>query len=322
MGKSLMSPVRSLPLRFVFGLITAASAALVTHDLFGADNDPDFPAAVTKFVAAEKNPVFTGAGEGKWDAKIRERGWILREEETWHLWYTGYDGTLDAQMMLGYATSPDGLTWTRSPDNPIYREHWVEDMMIVKQAGTYYMFAEGRHDQAQLLTSTDRVHWKREGQLDVRYTNGKPLTPGPYGTPTAWFENGMWYLFYERMDLGVWLATSQDLKVWTNVQDEPVLPIGPGEYDKLQIALNQIVKLDGKYYALFHGTGMTERPRMWTTDIAVSTDLRHWRKYPGNPLLPTVENKSSGILIPDGKGFRLYTMHEKVQVHFPAESRR
>lgn len=294
----------------------AAFAILLGTVSRGVADDADFSAAITKFVPSENNPVFTAGPAGAWDAKIRERGWILREGDSWHLWYTGHDGSPTATMMLGYATSPDGLKWTRSPHNPIYKENWVEDMMVVKLGDTYYMFAEGLHDQAQLLTSTDRIHWKREGQIDVRYTNGKPLTPGPYGTPTAWHENGTWYLFYERSDLGVWLATSRDLKLWTNVQDDPILPIGPSEYDKQQIALNQIVKLDGKYYALFHGTGMTERPRMWTTDIAVSTDLRRWKKYAGNPLFPTNENKSSGILVHDGKAFRLYTMHEKVQVHF------
>jgi hypothetical protein len=198
----------------------------------------EFPAELVRFQPYEMNPVFRGLGGQAWDAKIRERGWIVRDGDAWRMWYTGYDGSDKPQMMLGYATSPDGLSWTRHPVNPIYREHWVEDMMIVKQGDTYYMFAEGLDDQAQLLTSRDGLEWKREGRLDVRYVNGEPLTAGPYGTPTAWFENGVWYLFYERNDLGIWLARSTDLKVWTNVQDEPVLSLGPDHYDKLMIALN------------------------------------------------------------------------------------
>ena len=259
--------------------------------------------------------MFTAAGPGHWDVKIRERGWILREGDAWHLWYTGYDGTREGIRQLGYATSPDGLHWTRHADNPLCRDHWVEDMMVIKNGDTYYMFAEGLHDEAQLLTSTDRVHWKIEGKLDIRYTNGQPLTPGPFGTPTAWFEDGTWRLFYERRDAGVWLAASKDLKIWTNVQDEPVLSPGPGEYDKLMIALNQIVKLRGTYYAFYHGSGTAQRLRTWNTDIARSTDLIHWQKYPRNPLVE--QNKSSGIVVPDGGGFRLYTMHEQVDVYYP-----
>lgn len=275
----------------------------------------DFPAELVNFAPAPQNPVFTAQGPGHWDVKIRERGWILQEGAAWHLWYTGYDGTREGMRLLGYATSSDGLKWTPHPENPIYRDHWVEDMMVVKNGDTYYMFAEGLHDQAQLLTSTDRVHWKREGTLDIRYTDGKPLTPGPFGTPAAWFENDTWHLFYERKDEGVWLATSRDLKVWTNRQDEPVLVPGPGDYDRKMIALNQILKHDGRYFALFHGSGTEQAPRTWTTDIAVSSDLLHWHKYPKNPLVPG--NTSSGIVVHDGKQFRLYTMHGQVDVYFP-----
>ena len=89
----------------------------------------------------------------------------------------------------------------------------------------------GRNDVAHLLTSMDRVHWEEQGKLDIRTTLSKPLPPGPYGTPTVWIEGDTWYLFYERNDEGIWLATSKDRKVWTNVQDEPVIQMGPEPYD-------------------------------------------------------------------------------------------
>jgi beta-1,2-mannobiose phosphorylase / 1,2-beta-oligomannan phosphorylase len=278
--------------------------------------EPDFPAELVAFHEGPVNPVFTGAGDGAWDARIRERGWILREGDLWRMWYTGYDGTPDGPMKLGYAMSADGIKWTRYPGNPIYDKHWVEDMMIVPHDGTYYMFAEGLHDRAQLLTSPDGIEWTRRGQLDIRMKDGMPIEEGPYGTPTAWLEEGVWRLFYERRDLGVWLATSQDLDVWTNVQDEPVLTPGPEEYDRDLIALNQIVRHNGHYYGYYHGTSTLHDPRLWTTNVAVSDDLVHWTKYAGNPLFPEATNKSSGILVPDGDGFRLYTMHNEVRAHF------
>ncbi len=190
--------------------------------------------------------------------------------------------------------------------------------MVVPHGGKYYMFAEGLKDRAQLLVSKDGgVHWKRIGKLDVRQKNGKPISEGPYGTPTAWFEKGVWYLFYERRDLGIWVATSKDMKVWTNVQDEPVIGLGPADYDKDQVAMNQIVKYKGRYYAYYHGSKRTgPNANKWTTNIATSKDLLHWEKYPGNPLQPTEQNKSSGIIVYDGKRFRLYTMHPEVNLHF------
>ena len=184
------------------------------------------------------NPVFAGTGSNTWDRKIRERGSILMGDDgIFHLWYTGYDRDRPDTMSLGHATSRDGTHWTRDPHNPIFTDSWVEDMCIVKQDGTYQMFAEGKNDIAHRLSSRNGMHWTDHGSLDICKTDGTPIGPGPYGTPTAWFENGTWYLFYERGDQGGWLATSRDLKTWTNVKDDPVLARGPDSYDATAVAL-------------------------------------------------------------------------------------
>jgi len=276
-----------------------------------------FPAELVSFTPDAHNPLFTAASAGEWDAKIRERGWIMRDGADWKLWYTGYDGTKEGIRLLGLATSPDGIRWTRHAGNPLIKDLWVEDMTVVRHDGTYYMFAEGAGDLAQLLTSTDGVHWEPQGKLDVRYTNGKPLTPGPFGTPAVWYESGTWYLFYERMDQAIWLASSKDLKVWTNVQDEPVLNRGPEEHDEHMIALNQVFRYRGAYYAVYHGTGGETARRVWNTNLARSTDLIHWEKYPGNPI---VRDKSSGQFHFDGRRLRLYTTHDRVDLFWPADN--
>ena len=238
---------------------------------------------------------------------------------TFHLWYTGYDRDRPATMSLGHATSTDGTHWTRDPHNPIFRDGWVEDMCVVKQDGTYQMFAEGRNDIAHRLTSPDGVHWTEHGPLDIRKADGSPIKPGPYGTPAAWFENGTWYLFYERGDQGVWLATSRDLKTWTNVKDDPVIACGPDAYDSAAVALNQVVKRGGYYYAFYHANA--QRPwKDWTSDVARSRDLVHWEKYPGNPIIKN--NCSSPILVATPHGDRLYTMHPEVRVFVPASTGR
>jgi beta-1,2-mannobiose phosphorylase / 1,2-beta-oligomannan phosphorylase len=274
------------------------------------------PWALVAWTPIPENPVFSGTGRDTWDRKIRERGYILvGDDGTYHLWYTGYDSDRPSTMSLGHATSRDGIRWTRDPANPIFTGPWIEDICVVKQDGTYFMFAEGRNDIAHLLTSPDGLKWTERGSLDVRKTDGSPISPGPYGTPAAWFEDGTWYLFYERGDEGIWLATSKDLKVWTNVKDDPVIAMGPEPYDKTAVAVNQIVKRDGYYYAFYHAN--SERPwKDWTTCVARSRDLVQWEKYPGNPIIRN--NCSSAILVrtPQGQD-RLYTMHPDVKVFVP-----
>ncbi len=277
-----------------------------------------FPKEMIAFAPYENNPVFTGTGTNTWDQAIRERGYILREADGYHLWYTGYrEDTDDISMALGYATSPDGMVWTRYKNNPVFSESWVEDIMVIKSDSVYYMFAEGRNDIAHLLTSTDKIHWKDLGSLKIRYTNGQPLTPGPYGTPAIFIEDGVWYLFYERNDNGIWLASSRNLTEWTNVQDEPVIKKGPEAYDKFGVALNQVIPYQGLYYAYYHGTAFEDWSE-WSTNVAVSKNLVDWEKYSLNPIME--ENKSSGILVHDGSQYRLYTMHPEVSVHFPEAS--
>ena len=230
--------------------------------------------AMVRWTPIAENPVFTGTGRETWDRKIRERGYILLgNNDTYHLWYTGYAGDRPTTMSLGHATSPDGIHWTRDASNPIFNESWVEDMCVLHRDGTYILVAEGKNYIANLFKSTDGRKWIYNGELDIRKHDGKPIDPGPYGTPTLWFENGTWYLFYEPRRPGNpgWLC-QRTWKVWTNLRDDPVITAGPEPYDKTAVALNQVVKRDGWYYGFYHAN--SNRPwKNWTTCVARSSDL-------------------------------------------------
>ncbi len=290
-------------------LVHAAVVALAVAT--GSSVADEFPKGLVAWSPLAGNPVFQGTGTDAWDKKIRERGYILLKDGTYHLWYTGYNEDKSPTKFLGHATSGDGVHWTRDAANPIFAKSWVEDVCVVPRDGQYILFAEGKNDIAHQMTSTDGLKWEDLGPLDIRKVDGTPIAAGPYGTPAAWFENGTWYLFYERGDQGVWLATSKDRRVWTHVQDTPVLAKGPEAYDREAIAVNQIFKRDGVYYALYHANA--HRPwKDWTTNIARSKDLVHWEKYPGNPIVQN--NCSSAILVETPQGDRLYTMHPSVNV--------
>ena len=281
-------------------------------------NDPSvlaqntFPSELVNFKAYTENPIFTGTNVDTWDRQIRERGFILKEGPNYHLWFTGYSPASTTKF-LGYATSKDGIHWERFSKETIHPGQWVEDMCVVKSGKTYYMFAEGEGDIAHMLVSIDRVHWQEKGNLDIRNMDGSPIRKGAYGTPTVLKAKGVWNLFYERDDLGIWLATSKDLKTWTNVQDDPVITMGPDAYDLFAVAMNQVIRYKGLYYGYYHASAFKDWHE-WSTNIAVSSDLVHWKKYPKNPIIGN--NQSSGIVLKDGNGFRLYTMHRKVNLYF------
>ena len=293
------------------------SLCLVATLLVGSALADDFPPDLVRWSASPANPVFTGSGDTKgWDEKIRERGWILVEDGVYHLWYTGYNDAQSPNRSLGHARSTDGMAWTRDSANPILDTSWVEDVCVVKQGTTYYMVAEGANDIAHLLTASDPAHWTERGPLDIRLKSGEPIPPGPRGTPVLFVRDGVWSLFYERGDQGVWLAQTRDPLVgpWVNVQDEPVLAMGPDDYDKHAIAFDQVIERDGVFYAYYHANAHQPWQKDWTTNIARSTDLIHWTKYAGNPLIRNNSSSSEVVFIPGSNRPRLYTMHPEVRV--------
>ena len=304
---------------FICAALLIAAPAMARGAERAKPTGPEFPPELVQFGPASEKALLAGMGDHAWDRMMRERGWIMREDGLWHLWYTGYNDDINKARFLGYATSPDGLNWTRWPGNPLTTDGWVEDMCIIKRGDTYYMFSEGRDDIAHWLTSKDRLHWQEQGDLHIRQTNGRAISAGPRGTPSAWFEKDTWWLLYERGDRAVFAATSKDLKTWTNVTDEPVIKCGPEAYDRHAVAVDQIIKHKGRFYAYYHASALPKWGA-WSTCLAMSEDLVHWKKYPGNPVLPAnpaMPNAGSGTVVQDGSSFRLYTTHPDVRVHLP-----
>ena len=276
----------------------------------------EFPDEMVSFIPYQGNPVFSGTDTNSWDRTIRERGFILMENGKFKLWYTGYNKVDADPKSLGYATSDDGIKWTRHQLNPVFSEKWTEDVFVMKVDEKYYMYAEGRNDIAHLLISDDGIKWKEQGDLTIRKVTGDTI-PGPYGTPNVFIENDMWYLFYERNDEGIWLAKSDDHINWKNIQDEPVLNRGPEKYDQRMLASNQVIKFKDRYYMYYHATAL-DSSDIWTSNVAMSDDLIHWVKYPGNPFI--AGDHSSPILVFDGEKYRLYSMHPSVCLYFPSHN--
>ncbi|MFM8435250.1 MAG: hypothetical protein ACKOBP_07910, partial [Planctomycetia bacterium] len=47
------------------------------------------PPELVDFGPVSAAPLFAGGGPDAWDRDLRERGWIVRSGDGWHLWYTG-----------------------------------------------------------------------------------------------------------------------------------------------------------------------------------------------------------------------------------------
>jgi len=96
---------------------------------------------------------------GSWDSFKVGRPAVLYIGGQFLLWYDGNDGT---HRHVGLATSPDGFTFERHPDNPLFLNAGAVDVDVV--GGTYVMLREAG-DGTYSATSRDGVVWCDQGRL-------------------------------------------------------------------------------------------------------------------------------------------------------------
>jgi predicted GH43/DUF377 family glycosyl hydrolase len=63
-----------------------------------------------------ENPVLDVGESGEWDDEDIGHGYVILNGNTYEMWYQGYNGSIER---TGYATSPDGIKWTKYENNPI-----------------------------------------------------------------------------------------------------------------------------------------------------------------------------------------------------------
>jgi beta-1,2-mannosidase len=153
---------------------------------------------------------------------------------------------------LGYATSDDGIHFTRRPEPvmvseaPYEKGGGVEDPRLQKIGDTYYLTYTGYNNvdgaaadkkdaQLCLATSADLVHWQRQGVImpsfkgkwNVKWTKSGAVVPEKI--------NGKYWMYYladaQGKDTQMGVAYSDDLLHWTEALDHPILSSRPGSFD-------------------------------------------------------------------------------------------
>jgi hypothetical protein len=213
----------------------------------------------TDFHTGPAEPVLTGGGPGAWDQFIREKVSVIQDETGFRMWYVGHSAAGQSTSKVGYATSTDGVTWTKYPGNPIISRS-VSDQdicVVVHPDGTYWMYIEVNNSYIDLLISPDGVNWTASGANPVKTSAASPV---------VWREGSTWYMFYEHMmgaTFDLHLAVSPDGLVWTDSPANPVLSEG-----SFTVA-DSIVKEGTRYHLYYHTAGLGTRH-------ATSEDLLTW----------------------------------------------
>lgn len=167
---------------------------------------------------------------------------VVKTEHGYVMIYRAQDK--NGASRLGYATSQDGVHFTRrpepvlSPEAEYERNGGVEDPRLVRLGTTYYLTYTGynkKDAQLCLATSSDLIHWTRKGVLlpaykgnwNVGWTKSGAIVPEKIG--------GKYWMYFlgtasDKTDQ-MGLASSPDLLHWTEETKTPVLPKRPGKFD-------------------------------------------------------------------------------------------
>ena len=153
---------------------------------------------------------------------------------------------------LGYATSEDGVHFTRRAEPvfvgeaPYEKGGGVEDPRIVKIHETFYLTYTGYNNvdtqlsgngnaQLCLATSTDLVHWQRQGILLPSYQGLWNVKWTKSGAILNEKINGKYWMYFlgdaKEQGAQMGIAYSEDLLHWTEALDHPVLSSRPGMFD-------------------------------------------------------------------------------------------
>lgn len=144
------------------------------------------------------------------------------EDNLYHLWYVA-KGELNGsnRWRIGYATSGDGITWTKHPTPVLETIGGWEGVDVANPSvlfdevtHTYEMFYHGDHGIGR-ATSPDGITWTRDPANPILTSTPETFDSVRVFNPYVLNLNGIYYLYYTGVDnLGRWqigLATSEPL---------------------------------------------------------------------------------------------------------------
>lgn len=91
------------------------------------------------------DPVLLHGPSGSWDFNYTISPYVLGTEGGYEMWYSGW--TVGGGQHIGYASSPDGIEWTRNEDNPVLQSPgWTNGLIypsVLRGDDTYRMWFQG-----------------------------------------------------------------------------------------------------------------------------------------------------------------------------------
>ncbi len=264
---------------------------------------------------SDANPVLEKGEPYGFDFYAISDGWVIPHQGIYKMWYTGggavYPDTI-LHSSIGYATSADGIHWTKYADYPVLDvslNAWdslgVETVTVLIDSlapaqSRYKLWYAGQtyndyRYEIGYAYSEDGIHWTKHPepvvQVGEQATWDNCFLEGP-----SVLKDGdtykMWYAAYDcevngqstdgKVNIGY--ATSTDGIIWTKHAGNPVLTTSPAAWDAVFVQDPHVVAYNGMYHLWYGGVDVEDNYQQ-QTGYAYSEDGIHWTKSSNNPVL-------------------------------------
>lgn len=188
--------------------------------------------------------IVLGPAETGWENQVNRPG-VIYMDGVFHLWYTGQ---AKSRSKIGYATSKDGVSFTRRAEPVLDPEaEWEKPSVMCphvvwsREKKLFRMWYSGGNDYEPdaigYATSKDGIHWKKHSSNPV--FKADPATQWEKRKVTAcqvlkhkdWYL--MFYIGFEHKRLArIGLARSRDgITGWDRHPSNPIISPTPGAWD-------------------------------------------------------------------------------------------
>ena len=258
--------------------------------------------------ARNSTPILTPGDPGNFDAGAVGTPSVIFEDSIFKMWYAGSITNPPNQIRIGYATSPDGINWTRGNNgDPVldlgspgeWNDFWVTHPTVVKDGQMYKMWYSGSRlqvgtERIGYATSPDGINWTK---YDDPLTSNPPFVESDPVVTVG--SSGNWdsFLIYQPNviltdSLEMWFtaqgnisgqqmgyASSLDGINWTKynnpltpnppfAESDPVMMTGTsGQFDDTFLLAPYVIFGSDQIYRMWY-TGYGGSPQRWRIGYA------------------------------------------------------
>jgi predicted GH43/DUF377 family glycosyl hydrolase len=266
------------------------------------------PRASAEWTKYSTSPILSPGG-GSWDTFDIRNPSVIHEGSEYKMWYDGYDGT---HWKIGYATSSDGIHWTKliTPVIDFSQQNLnTAEPDVLYENGIYRMWFTVLTPSLQSKSfdyteSPDGINWSTPQSV---LTATGPWENQFINNPTVIKIGDEYRLYYDGKENGIWnfaVATSLDGINWIKPINNPLFSANGFEFPT--IGLGSILYDGSKYIIFYHA----KEPSSVFYN-AISMDGNTWTRQ-NTPILVTSPNSFDSVrfispfVLKDGNQYKMW----------------